>query len=468
MNLAMSNRTICFALCLAALPAQERTGTPRLVQGPMLGAVTPDSIRIWMRPAGPFPCVVEYARDAEFTEPLRSEAVVPSRERDYTVCIVLQDLQPATRYHYRVRVAGAVHRPLPATLPCTFTTAPVPESAGRVRIAFGSCARIDADAEQPIWHRVREAAPDLFLWIGDNVYANTVLPDILREEYRRQRAVPSLQPLLRTVPQLAVWDDHDFGCNNDDRTNPIRAEALAVFGEYWANPPREADAGVGVYFRYRLGGVELFMLDDRYHRAPNEDADEPTKTMLGAEQLAWLQRALESSRAPFKLLVSGSGWTCAKGPGGDSWAAFLHERNRLFDFIRDQGIEGVVLVSGDTHVAELNAIPRAAVGGYDLYDLVSSPLAQPASDNFRDRTPELRIRAPYCASANFGLIECDTTGTPTLRFTVIGVDGRAAWTPLELTVDDLRNGVESWPRTIDARERARQQAAGVLPKRRSM
>lgn len=66
------------------------------------------------------------------------------------------------------------------------------------------------------------------------------------------------------------------------------------------------------------------------------------------------------------------------------------------------------------------------------------------------------------------LIECGTTGTPTLRFTVIGVDRRAAWTPLQLTVDDLRNGVESWPRTIDARERARQQAAGVLPKRRSM
>ncbi|MFQ5739432.1 MAG: iron-containing alcohol dehydrogenase, partial [Acidobacteriota bacterium] len=61
-------------------------------------------------------------------------------------------------------------------------------------------------------------------------------PDILAEEYRRQREVPRLQPLLRSRPQLAIWDDHDYGLNDSDRTNPVKKEALRVFQQYWANP----------------------------------------------------------------------------------------------------------------------------------------------------------------------------------------------------------------------------------------
>ncbi len=69
--------------------------------------------------------------------------------------------------------------------------------------------------------------------------------------------------------------------------------------------------------------------------------------MLGAPQLAWLQEQLRESNATFKVLVSGSGWTKAKGAGGDSWAAFIHERDQLFDYIRDNNITGVLAFDFD-------------------------------------------------------------------------------------------------------------------------
>jgi len=86
----------------------------------------------------------------------------------------------------------------------------------------------------------------------------------------------------------------------------------------------------GVFFRYHYGGVDFFFLDCRYYRSENTTEDGPGKTMLGRRQLAWLKSELERSRAPFKLLVSGSNWALGQEPGSDTWAGFLHERNALF------------------------------------------------------------------------------------------------------------------------------------------
>src|SRR3546814_8830332 len=90
--------------------------------------------------------------------------------------------------------------------------------------------------------------------------------------------------------------------------------------------------------------------------------------MLGAAQNAWLKRELKASTTPFKVLAIGGGWSCAENEeGGDSWGVYLTERTELFDFIRDEGIGGVVCISGDSHIGELNCIPRSQQGGYDIY-----------------------------------------------------------------------------------------------------
>ncbi len=206
----------------------------------------------------------------------------------------------------------------------------------------------------------------------------------------------------------------------------------------------------GIWFKHSHGGVDFFFLDGRYHRDPSATPDTPAKTMLGAAQKAWLKSELAKSRAPFKVLVSGGGWSSAEEKdSGDSWAAYLHERNEIFDFIRDRKIEGVVCISGDSHMGELNCIPRSEVGGYDIYDMCSSPLAQmPAVKNLV-QVPEMRVRDVWTRSVNVGVMRFEMGDQPRLTYTLYDVLGAKVWKPLVLTPDDLRNGVRSWDRLAD-------------------
>ncbi|MEO1717965.1 MAG: alkaline phosphatase D family protein, partial [Planctomycetota bacterium] len=320
----------------------------------------------------------------------------------------------------------------------TLSTAPAGPAA--FRLAMGSCARFSIDRVQPIWDVVAASEPDLFFWLGDNIYGDALDSDILADEYKRQRDIASFQPVLHTVPQLAVWDDHDFGLNDFAGDHPAKEEALEVFEQYWANGSYGTDDTPGTFFAYSYGGVEFFMLDGRYHRTPNDEPDGPNKTMLGEAQLEWLKDGLRESESPFKVIVCGSGWTLQKGPTGDSWSAFRHERDELFATIMDERIEGVVLISGDTHLGELNVIRLSDRGGYDLYELVSSPLAQ--VPNRRDRKlgeNEERIYPAFRLSPNVGIVDFDmTSDDPVLRYNLRDVYGQNVWEPFELRASQLR------------------------------
>ena len=436
---------------------RSEIGYPRVMQGPMVGAVTDHDSRIWVRLSGKYPVTVEYGADFQLASFKATEPVVASKANDYTVVIVIDDLEPDTQYFYRIKVNNGADRYLRDDPPYSFKTAPAPGAATDFRVAFGSGARFGEDRVQPIWTTVSELAPDLLLWLGDNIYGDALDPEILREEYRRLRDMATLQPVIHNISNLAVWDDHDYGLNNHDRTNPIKDEALEIFKQYWANPAYGLGDVPGIFFSYSYGRVDFFFLDDRWYRDPDIDPDTPQKTQLGEAQLAWLKSELEASSAVFKVLVSGGGWTSSKGATGDSWAAFLHERNHIFDFIRDNGISGVVLISGDSHIGELNVIPWSDEGGYDLYDLVSSPFAQKAPDSWLDRRPERRIRPVYFGGSNIGIIDFLFDGSPRLVFRVIDTHGRNVWAPFELRADELINGVVSWPAKVSIEERQRQE-----------
>lgn len=435
--------------------ARSETGSYRLMQGPMVGAIGPRTASIFTRASARTEVTVEYSLREDMSDARRAPPVATGPDTDYVARIELSDLQPNERYYYRPLLGGAVDRYLARHAPFSFRTAPPAGARTAFKIAFGSCARIQAHPVQPIWDAVLASAPDMFLWLGDNVYHDTLEPRIMDEMWRMQRNLPNLQPILRSMPNLAIWDDHDFGLNDHDRENPVKAASLASFKRNWANPAYGLPDAPGVFFQQSYGHVDIFMLDGRFHRDPNATPSTPGKTMLGARQLAWLREALRSSRATFKILACGSGWSKAKGPGGDSWASFLHERDALFDFIRDEHITGVVLISGDTHVGELNAIPRSDVGGYDLYDLVSSPLAQETETSWTQRRPEVRIRQVYSSDVNFGSLDFSADGDPSLTFRLINSRGQNAFAPLTLTAGDLRNGVRSWDRKVDALSRSR-------------
>ncbi|HNR21751.1 MAG TPA: alkaline phosphatase D family protein [Steroidobacteraceae bacterium] len=417
-------------------------GYPRLLQGPMIGDTGPTHLTIWGRATGPLPIAFQYSKDRAFTAPLTSATVATSAASDFTAAVRIDGLEPDTRYWYRPVVDGVVDRY--QSVPVATRTAPA--GAADFRVAFGSCARIARDPVQRIFDIVVRESPDLFLWLGDNIYADSEAPEAIADEYRRQRKVQSLAPLIRSVPQLAIWDDHDYGYNNGDGSSPFKAASLATFRNYWANPAYGLPGTPGVFFEKHFGGIDFFMLDGRYHRSPNGDPDGPAKTFLGAAQNAWLRERLAASRAPFKILACGSGWSMADGEKGDTWAAFRTERDALFDFIRDRGIEGVVLLSGDSHVGELNCIPWSERGGYDLYDLVSSPLAQSPSSSWIDQQPEVRMRKVYAGGANFGMLHFTPGPQPTLTFSLFDEWGLMPWKPLVLVPADLRNGVRSFER----------------------
>lgn len=423
-------------------------GYPRLLQGPMVGTVSDDGFQIWARTSGEYLVSVEWGTAFDLSAFQQTEPILAKASEDYTVVITVGDLEPDTEYFYRMLVNGEPDRYLKRYPPFKTKTGPTRGTGHDFRVAFGSCPRFGEDRVQPIWPRVSELEPNLFLWIGDNIYGDSVNPHVLQEEYRRQRDVDGLQPILRSVSHLAVWDDHDFGMNNQDRRNPIKEEALAIFKQYWANPSYGLPDTPGVFFRYSYGQVDFFMLDDRYYRDPDVAPQGPDKTMLGARQLEWLQEELGSSTAVFKILVSGGGWSQAKGDTGDSWAAFVDERNKIFDFIRDNEISGVVLLSGDSHVGELNVIPWSDEGGYDFYDLVSSPLAQDTPDSWLERRPS-RIRPVYFQGSSVGVVDFLFEPTPRVQYRVFDLAGRSVWETFEVRADELVNGVQSWPSKVD-------------------
>ena len=442
---------------LFALPRRllaAAIGYPRLLQGPMIGATTPGSVTIWSRASGAFDVAVDYATDRSFAGVRTTPAVRADPADDLVTRITISGLKPDTDYWYRMRTDGVAdrHQPLP------FRVRTAPARPRPIRIAFGSCARVQLDAVQPVFDAIAAAEPDLFLWLGDNIYADSDAESAFSDNYGRQRSVGSLQRLLRSVPQLAIWDDHDFGYNDSDGRNPVKAMTLKLFRRWWANPATGLPDTPGVFFRHSFGPADIFMLDGRYHRDQPDAPDTPAKTMLGAAQKAWLKRELKASKATFKVLASGTGWSRAES-GGDSWAMYLHERDELLDFIRDNHISGCLGISGDVHMGEMNCVPRGDAGGYDFYDLVSSGLAQMLSPKFVDQTPEVRLRAPWVGSANFGILDFRFDPEPVVEMSVRNVVGGAVWEPVVVKASDLVNGRSSWRGVIDKKELDRRNRA---------
>jgi alkaline phosphatase D len=228
---------------------------------------------------------MEYSTDRNFTNALRTPVIRAEAARDLITVHTAQGLQPSTTYYYRMLIDGARDR----IAPVPFHTRTAPAGAASFRVAYGSCARIQVDGVQPIFSAIALNEPDLFFWLGDNIYADTLEPTAMADLYRRQRAVETLRPLIGTTPQLAIWDDHDFGYNEADSTNPAREESLRVFNRYWANPSAGTPGTPGIFFQYAYGGVDFFFLDGRYHRAPRSAPDGPSRTMLGEGQKQWLK-----------------------------------------------------------------------------------------------------------------------------------------------------------------------------------
>lgn len=324
-------------------------------------------------------------------------------------------LEASTTYRARFALDGA---PLDVDPPVEFRTFPQPGAPSRVRIALVSCARVPWDSVQPAWRAVAAERPDAILWLGDNGYlehADSVTPadysdpERVERRYREIKSLATVQPVLRTMANYAIWDDRDYGHSDDDRTNPLRLDVAAIFERYWANPSYGLDSGLdGIYSHVRIGGAEVFLLDDRFWRDPDSLPAAPTKTILGSAQKAWLMEGLAASDAPLKVIAIGH-QVFVDYHEWESYAMFAHERQELVDWIRDRRIEGVVFVNGDRHHSELMREERERL--YPLYELTSSPIANRPFPGGLELPNPIRIGG-YGAGDSYGVLDLDTTRSP--------------------------------------------------------
>jgi alkaline phosphatase D len=305
------------------------------------------------------------------------------------------------------------------------------------KFAFGSCAT--QRKPQPIWKAINATEPELFLFLGDNIYADTEDMEVMAQEYAKLAAIPEFAKLRQSCPILATWDDHDYGVNDGGADYPKRTESAKLFLDFFGVPedsPRRKRGGV--YDAVVVGPegkrVQFILLDTRYfrskmvrfverptylgvpisgHYTANND---PESTVLGEEQWKWFEEQL---RVPAEIrIIASSIQVISDRHGWEKWANFPHERQRLFDLLRKTKAQGVLILSGDRHHAELSRMDAGL--GYPLHDLTASALNQ--SKGWENDLNPHRVGAMFLPN-NFGLMTIDWQDDPVITQQILDEGG---------------------------------------------
>lgn len=305
-------------------------------------------------------------------------------------------------------------------------TADVVTDSTITRIAFGSCNR--QSTSQPLWTPIQAANPDLWVWMGDNIYGDTNDMTALDSMYAVQKQQAGYRALRRQTRVIGTWDDHDYGANDAGRTYPKRDQSQDLFLDFMDVPKDHARRDrEGVYSSHTYGPagqrVKVILLDTRYHRDPltsdplTEQRYFPNTTgdILGPVQWAWLEKELENSTAQVHLIGTSIQAVSSQHPW-EKWANFPEARQRLFSVIDESDAPGVLLLSGDRHIAELSRHDEAL--DYPLYDLTASGLTHHAPQH--EEANRHRVGS-MIAALNYGLLSIDWDAEPaTIRMEVRG------------------------------------------------
>lgn len=388
------------------LPSQEEGGFPGgwnshtdgpLLAGPLLGEVGECDARIWIqaRSESPVTLVIE-ASNGE----IRRFVQTPSWSEWLCDVFYVGDLSPDLTYTYWFENE---HGQTPVNqLPLA------PSAKERaVRIAFGACFKWYLNQDLVIFDSIAAEKPNYLAMIGDNAYyfepdwqsEHTMMMAQLRSRNNRP-----FQRVAAGLPTVGIWDDHDFGPNDTDNRFVGKDMSLRTFRRSWANANWGTGDVMGVFSSVRIGPVELFLLDSRWHR--NDEA----RSMLGPQQLAWLLDALARSTADVKIVASPS-QVLAQTAVKKGWDCFHRdapkELDELLSQIEARDIRGVVFVSGDLHMANLFHQQGRAIGngrGPEWWELTTSPLGnEPWMDSLADEDPNLV--AECFDSCNYGLVD---------------------------------------------------------------
>ena len=437
---AASNLVLSAAAAPALVGAQAAPAPPALTV--MHGFADQQSITLWLQGQAAARVRVE-ARPADTDAPrgAGSQVVELDPQADHCAHVRITQLMPGQRYGYTVHLDQPGQ---PGTLLASgsFRTQALWQWRGdppTLRLAVGSCAYLNDGvfdrpgtpygAGEDIFDAIAATAPDMMLWLGDNIYLREpewTSREGINRRYRFYREHPRMQKLMSATAHVAIWDDHDFGPNDGDASFVNKAWTLEMFRRYWPAPfaPRPE----ATYGQVSLGDVDIFMLDDRSFRYPNRWPAGPDKLMFGAAQLDWLKRALTASNAPFKL-VAGGGQFFNPVSRFETWAKFPDEQQGFLRWLDHSKVPGVVFLSGDRHFAEMVRVERAP-GRYPLHELTTSPLtSNPVrKPDEAERNHPSVLPGSFITERNFAMLTVSgPRGARELQVELKDTQGRSLW-----------------------------------------
>jgi alkaline phosphatase D len=411
----------CLLPCASDVVAQQGRAT---IEYMWSGGVTQNSARVSARvSADGLKVRILLSDNTEFTTPKYSE---PS-ETDWlkngrSVLAKFDGLKPDTRYYYAVEIDGTTDTARRGTFK-TF-----PDAPASFRVVFGSCA--STGSESRVFDTIREHQPSVFLHLGDFHYENISkdAPDEFREAFGRVLSSSTQSHLYRSVPIDYVWDDHDWGPNDSDRTNPARRSAHRVYRETVPHYDLDGDESP-LYHAFTIGRARFIVLDTRSARDPRRSV---RPSMLGAKQKQWFleQLADASKKYPLVFLVQSVPWIAETGKTADGWAPYCEERREIAKQIDSLDLtQRLVMLSGDAHMLALDDGRHSnfATDGCGFSRIAKGfPVFQAASF---DRRGSIK-GGPYAPGfpqpgrGHFGLVTVSDEGGDTIRVQLSGRDLR--------------------------------------------
>lgn len=430
-------KNICFTAIL--LFSYSFSAQNILKSGPMVGYSEMKEAMIWLQTEKESSVFIEYYSIDEKATVLRSESYPTKKDNGFTCHVLLDQLKPGKKYFYSVFIDK---KKINYTYETSFTSKKIwlwRESAPDFSIALGSCNYINEEAlDRPgkgygsnysIFESINSKNPDIMLWMGDNIYLREADWDTktgIYHRYSHSRAIKELQPLLAKTQNFAIWDDHDFGPNDSDRSFYNKQITQQAFKDFWANKSYGLDVNQteGTCSTFSWGDAEFFLLDNRYFRSPN-NRKTGDRTILGKQQLEWLIDALSASKAAFKIIAIG-GQVLNSSARFENYENFKEEKTYLLEQIKSNTIKGVVFLSGDRHFTELSKV--AVTETQSIYDWTVSPLTSGVASSYKEDSNVNRVDGSLFAENCFGIVSfLGSKDTRQMKLTLYNKEGNELW-----------------------------------------
>ena len=263
-----------------------------------------------------------------------------------------------------------------------YQSKPIDTTMGLAVIGFGSCNKVNMPQ---LWAEVNANNPNLWVWLGDIIYADTSNMKALAAHYKRLKTNPEYKKLRSKAQVIGVYDDHDYGINDGCKDYPMKKGAkkcLMDFLDVPMNSPLRKREGAYSSYTFGTGSqrIKVIVLDTRYFRDPLEP--DPSKqrryipnmtgSMLGEAQWKWLEKELRNSQANLNILCSSVQVLSDEHPH-EKWGNFPNERKRLLSLIAHTKPKNLLILSGDRHMTEVSKMEMQGFP-YPLYDFTASGL----------------------------------------------------------------------------------------------